>query len=194
MLKVTAGTLRGRKLDVPDSNVRPVSSMARQALFNILGGIAGRSGLDLYAGAGTFGIEALSRGAARMAFVEKDGSALATLRRNLAACGLCEQSTVFASDVNAFFKRKAGPYDLVFIDPPFDNADYARDLGSLTSSELLSESAIVVVKHEKRLAIGVFPERIELFDERTYGRISLSFFRPRERGKANTDKKTGDEI
>jgi len=125
-VRVVAGELRGRRLAPPKgSTTRPTSDRVREATFNALGSlgvVAGARVLDLFAGSGALGIEALSRGAASATFVERDRAALAALRANLDACGLgAGRATVVVGDALALLAsgRLAGPWDLALLDPPY---------------------------------------------------------------------------
>lgn len=126
-MRVVAGEAKGRRLvSAPASVTRAATERIRMSLFGILEPrLEGAAVLDLFAGAGTIGIEALSRGAARATFVERDRAALAALRQNLAATGLAPRATVVAANVLAFLGGTGvrGPYDLVFCDPPFADVD-----------------------------------------------------------------------
>lgn len=125
-MRVVAGEAKGRRLVSPPASVtRAATERIRMSLFGILEPrLEGALVLDLFAGAGTIGIEALSRGAAHATFVERDPAALRALRQNVAATGFEERATVVPQDVRAFLDRGAGgPYDLAFCDPPFADVD-----------------------------------------------------------------------
>ena len=114
-IRITGGELRGRRLHVPRRGVRPTTGMVREAIFSMLGSVEGASVLDLFAGSGALGIEALSRGAAEATFVDRDTAAV---RRNIEDLGL--DARVDRSDVIAWLSRQAGSsYELVFCDPPY---------------------------------------------------------------------------
>ena len=114
-IRITGGELRGRRLHVPRRGVRPTTGMVREAIFSMLGSVEGASVLDLFAGSGALGIEALSRGAAGATFVDRDTAAV---RRNLDDLGL--DARVDRSDITAWLSRQAGSsYQLVFCDPPY---------------------------------------------------------------------------
>lgn len=143
---------------------RPTADRVREALFSILGDITGARVLDLYAGSGALGIEALSRGASEAVFVERDARAVAAIRRNLEAVGAGAE--VRQEDAEAFIRRAAGPYDLVFADPPYDSA--SRVAGPLAEHlpRVTSEGARIVTESDKRKPLELpFP----LLTERTYG-------------------------
>ena len=127
-MRVIGGELRGRRLSAPSgTTVRPTSDRVREAIFDILysqGGVEGAQVLDLYAGSGALGIEALSRGAASVTFVERDPAALAAIRANLASVGLGEaerdgDATVVRADVDSWVAATASRYDLALVDPPY---------------------------------------------------------------------------
>ena len=159
-MRVIAGTYRSRALKAPEGlATRPTSDRLRETLFNVLAlRIEGAAFLDLYAGSGAVGIEALSRGAARVEFVEKSAAALATLRENLQALGLRSTARVHAVSASTFLRsieRSAGRerYGIVFMDPPYDaDQEYAQTLGLLgaTAHSLLAEGAVVVAEHRRK--------------------------------------------
>ncbi|MGA2808879.1 MAG: 16S rRNA (guanine(966)-N(2))-methyltransferase RsmD [Terracidiphilus sp.] len=184
-MRIISGSFRSRTLQAPPGlATRPTSDRLRETLFNVLAPrIEGTTFLDLYAGSGAVGIEALSRGAAGVAFVERAPAALKTLEGNLARLGLTAGFRVHASSVSAFL-RKAGRgveagFDLVFLDPPYDAAqEYAATLGLLggTGVGLLAAGALVIAEHRRkeRLAdsYGLL-ERTRLLEQ---GDASLSFY------------------
>lgn len=125
-MRVVAGEAKGRRLVSPPARVtRAATERIRMSLFGILEPrLEGAAVLDLFAGAGTIGIEALSRGAAHATFVERDRAALRALRENVTATGFEGRATVVAQDVREFLDRgAAGPYDLAFLDPPFADVE-----------------------------------------------------------------------
>ena len=142
-MRVVAGSLGGRRINAGDSeNLRPTADRVREAMFNSLyslGAIADSVVLDLFAGSGALGIEALSRGAARAFFVENDRLALAVLRENLETLGLAERATVVPADATAFLPR-AQPYDLLLLDPPYTFDRWPELLGGVRDSVVAIES------------------------------------------------------
>jgi 16S rRNA (guanine(966)-N(2))-methyltransferase RsmD len=178
-MRVIAGRLGGRRLTAPRGKVtRPTSDRVREALFAQLGELGGASVLDLFAGAGGLGIEALSRGAAAAVFVERDGAAVKALRANLAALELqADIAQVRREGVLAALRtarEREETYDLVFIDPPYTQA---RDWGPELSAglpALLRPAARVIVESDRRtpVEIGVEVER-----ERRYGDTSITIHR-----------------
>lgn len=155
-MRVIAGTFRSRSLQAPPGlATRPTSDRLRETLFNVLAPrIAGVRFLDLYAGSGAVGIEALSRGAAEAVFVERAAPALKVLRANLAWLGLSGVPIVTVSAAG-FLRKPAGmgPFEVVFLDPPYDaGAEYETILGLLGGSAggLLAEGALVVAEHRRK--------------------------------------------
>jgi 16S rRNA (guanine(966)-N(2))-methyltransferase RsmD len=133
---------------------RPTSDRLRETLFNVLAPrIEGATFLDLYAGSGAVGIEAISRGAARVVFVERAAPALKVLRENLARLEIKGGFEVQAGSVSAFLRRSGARFDVVFLDPPYDaDAEYAAALGLLggAASALLNEGAVVIAEHRRK--------------------------------------------
>ncbi len=186
-MRISAGSLRSRTLEAPPGlATRPTSDRLRETLFNVLAArIQGAACLDLYAGSGAVGIEALSRGAARVEFVEREPKALKVLRGNLERLGLSAGFRIHASAVGAFLRRsadtglKAERYVVVFLDPPWDaGAQYAASLGLLggSASGLLAEGALVIAEHRRKQRLedryGSL-ERTRLLEQ---GDAALSFY------------------
>jgi 16S rRNA (guanine(966)-N(2))-methyltransferase RsmD len=150
-MRVIAGRLKGRRLEAPTAEgLRPTSDKLRETLFNILAPrIAGARVLDGYAGTGAIGIEALSRGAARVTFVEADRRAAALIARNLAACGVEADYTIERDDVVSVLRRSAGAsFDLILLDPPYDlaNTEDALDAGA----RALATGGLIVLERATR--------------------------------------------
>jgi 16S rRNA (guanine966-N2)-methyltransferase len=154
-MRIIAGSARGARLDVAaESATRPFLALARGALFNsLLGRLEGARVLDLYAGSGALGLEALSRGARSAVFVERDRKAVAALRNNIARCGFATAARIVAGDVLSVLERLDAVFDAVFIDPPFpDPAEWDENgdgaiLGRLLAPRL-AEGGIAVLRIE----------------------------------------------
>jgi 16S rRNA (guanine(966)-N(2))-methyltransferase RsmD len=153
-MRIIAGQLKGRRLDAPAwSGLRPSSDKLRETLFNVLAArVQGARVLDGYAGTGAVGIEAISRGAAHVMFVEQDPRALALIRANLARCGIEDGYTIERGDVAGVLRRSAAAmsFDLVLLDPP-----YALDPGAVTgaldaAASRLSTGGLMVLERSKR--------------------------------------------
>jgi len=170
-MRIIAGAAKGRRLESPPDVTRPLTEKAREALFSILGDrVSGATVLDCYAGSGSFGLEALSRGAADAVFVEWAPQAIAVLRENIDAVGL--GGRVELSDVDDYLARSTDSFALVFADPPWalDDASVEHVLAGV--EPLLDEGGIMVVH---RRAGGAEPasDNLRLTDRRRYGDTEL---------------------
>lgn len=181
-MRITAGEHRGRRIRSPKGlGTRPTSDLLRQAIFNVVGiRIQGARVLDLYAGTGALGLEALSRGAAEATFVERARSALASLRANLATLGVAARSRVVAHDALAALEvlaRAGERFDCVFLDPPYAGESAARCVETLAPGWILSDNAVLIVQAFHRTEL---PERIGTLRrgwQRRYGETRLTLYR-----------------
>ena len=175
-MRVVAGTFKGRRLAAPAGRrTRPTQDRVREALFSILGDVEGARVLDLFAGSGALGIEALSRGAARCTFVEREQGAVAAIRRNLAALGV--EARVVRGDALRFLSgSRAGRYDLVFLDPPYDFAGRMAAAIAERLPAVLSPDARIVTESDKRTPLELpFPLALE----RVYGDTRIAIHHAR---------------
>ncbi|MGI8821920.1 MAG: 16S rRNA (guanine(966)-N(2))-methyltransferase RsmD [Acidimicrobiia bacterium] len=167
-MRIIAGIARGRRVRGPDGwTTRPFPDRVREAVFSSLGALVeGAVVLDLFAGTGSLGLEALSRGAGETTFVERDRPALGVLHRNVEAVGL--GGTIVAADVDRFVAGPLGRYDLVFVDPPYDLplASVARILEGLEPA--VTDGGVVVV-HRRRGEEPPLLGSLVLADRRRYG-------------------------
>ena len=179
-MRITGGTGRGRTLRVPaGEKVRPTSDKVKQALFNILGDrVPGSVFLDLFAGAGGIGIEALSRGAARAVFVDGSRESIDAVKHNIAQSGFADQAEVIASKVEPFLKKRSGPYDIVFLDPPY-TLEMLPLLQLVAGSGLLKPDGIVIAEHFKKQAAPAAAGGLALYREAKYGDTVLAFYNVR---------------
>jgi 16S rRNA (guanine966-N2)-methyltransferase len=184
-MRIVAGRFRGRTLAAPEgTHTRPTSDRVREAVFNILEhGIAGFSFagirvLDLFAGTGALGLEALSRGAAFCLFVEEDADARGLIRRNIETLGLTGATKVFRRDAaNLGPAGNRGGFSLVFLDPPYEQSGLAqRALFSATQGGWLAPGAIAVVEDSKRATMAV-PAGFAVLEQRTWGDTQVLFSR-----------------
>jgi 16S rRNA (guanine966-N2)-methyltransferase len=170
-MRVISGRLGGRRLKAPGGRAtRPTSDRVREALFAILGELEGATVLDVFAGAGALGIEALSRGAVRAVFIERDPAAVRVLKHNLAALGIepAQAQVRRAEALRALRSARAREetYDLVFIDPPYGQArEWGPKLSAVVPS-LLRPGARIVVESDRRAPLEL---EAELERERRYG-------------------------
>ena len=186
-MRVIAGTYRSRILkSLKGMALRPTSDRLRETLFNVLGpNVAGSRFIDLFAGTGAVGIEALSRGAAEVVFVEKHAPAAALIRRNLESLEVRKGATVLASDALRGLqtlvsrpKGRAQRYDYIFLDPPYSAAkEYARVLEFLGSAELLAPAGFVVAEHRRSFDLPQEAGALCCFRVLRQGDAALSFYR-----------------
>ena len=171
------GELRGRRLRAPaPSGVRPTSDRVREAVFDVLyslGGVEGRQVADLFCGTGAMGIEALSRGAAAVTFVDRDADSLASVRENLVGVGLGEaertgEATCTRAEVGEWVSRTASRFDVVFCDPPYDYTDWTALVAALPADLAVLESAEEVD----------LPEGWAVLRSKRYGGTIVTVIRP----------------
>ena len=180
-MRVISGTLKGKKLFAPRGvSLRPTSDRVRESIFDILqGALAGRRVLDLFAGTGAMGIEALSRGAGSAVFIENQKSSLETLRKNLSGCRLEGVSRVLGGEIEEglrVLEGQGGQFELIFLDPPYGKGLARRTLGRLAESRILLPETLVVAEHSPVEELeGIFP--LARVDFRKYGGTRISFFR-----------------
>lgn len=181
MTRVIAGTAGGRRLQTPSgSATRPTSDRVREALFSALesalGTLARRSVLDLFAGSGAVGLEALSRGASHAVLVERDRRTATLIRQNARSLGLRDASVVLA-DAASYVRttRPDGPYDVLFCDPPYAYPTSRLEtlLGELASSSWMARGSMVVVERSVRDAELGWPSRVEAGQRKVYGETAL---------------------
>ncbi len=175
-MRIIAGSLKGRRLDAPAwSGLRPTSDRLRETLFNILAPrIVGTRLLDGYAGTGAVGIEALSRGAAHVTFVEDDGRAQALIEGNLRRCGVSDRYAIIRAELAVVPGRLADTFDIVFLDPPYGAAELANALEG--GASLLAEHGLLVIEHAKRDAAPGTTPRLRRTREVTQGDSALAFY------------------
>ncbi|MGI0521383.1 16S rRNA (guanine(966)-N(2))-methyltransferase RsmD [Microbacterium maritypicum] len=190
MTRIIAGSARGARLEVPGSGTRPTSDRVRESLFGALESLSAIEGarvLDLYAGSGALGLEALSRGAASAEFVERARQAAAIVRRNaavVAKAGGLPPGRVHESTAHAFLQRAMGPFDLVFTDPPYDLDDAAMTADLVALAPLLSADAVVVVERARRSTPPDFgAANLEQFREKSYGDTTVWWAEPAPEAK-----------
>ena len=175
-MRVVAGAFKGRRLQAPRGRrTRPTSDKVREAVFSILGDISGAHVLDLYAGSGALGVEALSRGAADATFVDRDRNAARAIRQNLETVGV--RGPVIEGDALVFLRELAKSsrrVDLVFLDPPYDSAVRLAELLSEQLPAVLSQEARIVTESDKRAPLEL---SLPLELERVYGDTRIGIHR-----------------
>lgn len=180
-MRVISGTAKGRTLKPAGAATRPITDRVKESLFNILAAhIVDANVLDLFAGAGSVGIEALSRGARAATFVELDHTAWRTIHENLRHTRLDDRAKVVRQDVFKFIRHAdSEKYDLIYVAPPQYKGLWADTLATLNKSDVVADDGIVVAqihpKEYKELALT----KLEMFDQRKYGSTMLCFYRKR---------------
>ena len=181
-MRIISGEFRNRILVAPEGqNTRPTAERAREAVFSILQNrLYGSVVLDLFAGSGAMGLEALSRGSARAVLVESDRAALRAIRENVRKLRVEARAEILGLDFTAALGRARGPFDLVFLDPPYGKGLIPQALKLLREQRLLASDALLVAEHEEDLP------RIpgyEVVKNRRYGRAHFTFYQPEEETK-----------
>jgi len=176
-MRVTGGESKGRRLKAP-RNIRPTQGVVKEAIFNIVAPyIEGATVIDLFAGSGAIGIEALSRGAAHVTFVDREERGLAILRQNLDTLGLKQRARVIRADVARWIEASADELqaaDLIILDPPYGDAVFDRTLLAIDRS---ASRATVVAEYSRRQQLPAM-SRLQLGRERRYGDTMLAVLRP----------------
>jgi 16S rRNA (guanine966-N2)-methyltransferase len=173
-VRIVAGSFKGRRLHAPPGHsTRPTADRVREALFSILGPLDGERVLDLFAGSGALGIEALSRGAAAAVFVDNDVRAIEAIARNLDAVGV--PAPVHRRSALGYLRNASdGPFDLVFLDPPYSSASELAGPLSEALPAVLSKAARIVSESDKRNPLEL---TLPLVDERVYGDTRIAIHR-----------------
>ncbi len=179
VLRVISGRLKGKRLfSVKGRSLRPTSDRVREAIFDILQGqIAGRKVLDLFAGTGALGIEALSRGASSAVFVENSPASLSALQRNLVECRLQDSASVLNKEVLSgirFLEMQRVTFDLVFLDPPYGRGLTRKTLEAVAQSSVIDRETLMIAEHSSQEDIEEIPH-LEITDQRKYGGTRVSF-------------------
>ena len=172
-MRVITGKARGRKLREPKNmDIRPTTEIVKESIFNIIQfDIEGRRVLDLFAGTGQLGIEALSRGAKSATFVDESNEALKLVRDNLEHCGL--NATVVRGDSLSFLNG-CGQFDIIFVDPPYDSGLVDKVLSKIIQFDILSDGGIIICETMKETLISPLAEPYFIGKEYKYGKIKLT--------------------
>jgi len=181
-VRISGGEAKGRLIRIPaGSRVRPTTDRVREALFNILSTVAEKTFLDLFAGSGIVGLEALSRGAAFSAFVEKDLRVAGALKARIGELGYAVRAEVISAPAHKaldILRRGGKRFDVVFADPPYNEGLAVETIHLLENGELMVPGGILVLQHSARETLGVLRVvPLLLTDKRRYGETILSFFR-----------------
>ena len=174
-MRVITGSARGRRLKEPvGRDIRPTTDKVKESLFNIVQfDIEGRRVLDMFAGTGQLGIEALSRGAREAVFLDEDSRAVRLVKENLAACGL--EGRVLQGDAIGLL-RALGKFDVIFIDPPYDAGLAVRALEEIKKIDILSDGGIIVCETRQETVLPMLGEPYFKGREYRYGKVKLTVY------------------
>ncbi len=176
-MRVITGTAKGRKLDtLSGTDVRPTTDMVKEAVFSAIQfDIEGRAFLDLFAGSGQMGIEALSRGAERATFIDANPDAILVIKSNLAKTGFTDKSQVFRSDYHSFIASTNDRFDIAFIDPPYRLELLEKALRSVIG--IMKPHGIIICEHPLDVMVPEALEGFSLERQRKYSKIIISIYR-----------------
>lgn len=183
-MRIIGGTAKGRRLaSFRGMSIRPTTDKVREAIFNILPQpFQFKNVLDLFAGTGAMGMEALSRGAEKAIFVDSDMKAVKIIKKNLEMCKLTDKAVIIAKDVQStlsLLNRKGEKFDLIIIDPPYNTSATGIALNGIDDNGLLNTDGIIVSESSKRMIWDGELKGIEPFDRRRYGDTVVSFYKNR---------------
>lgn len=178
-MRVITGTARGRKLgELKGRETRPTTGKVKEGVFSALQfDIEGRRVLDLFAGTGQMGIEALSRGAAGCTFVDRRVGAARLVRENLAACGLADKAQVVCADAMEYLASLRTRYDLIFLDPPYEGDALERAVAHIARFDILAPRGIIVAECPAEKELPALSAPYRLYREYRYGRIKAAVCR-----------------
>ena len=180
-MRVITGLAKGRRLEeLPGLATRPTTDRVKEGLFSAIQfDIEGRRVLDLFAGTGQLGIEALSRGAAFCDFVDSAPAALKVVQRNVKICGFEDRATFHGKDFNAFLTGRQERYGLIFLDPPYASGNLERGLERITTIDIVVENGIIVCESPADQDLPDLPAPYEKGREYRYGKIKFTLYRRR---------------
>lgn len=181
-MRVISGKAKGKRLKAPSGiNTRPLTDMIKESLFNVLGSeIAGANFLDLFAGSGAVGIEALSRHAIQVFFVEKDIKAIRIIKENIINCGFDKGYEVHRNDVfkaiNSIMKRKLN-FEYIYVDPPFTNdIIFEEVLKALDKAEILAPKGIIIIRTRRKKSLPIRLQNLARYRVNDYGESTLHYY------------------
>ncbi len=178
-MRVTGGIAKGQQLKIPQSQlVRPTTDRVREAIFSILAPLSSEwsRGLDLYAGTGALGIEALSRDVEWVDFVDQQQRCCAIIKQNLEKIGFLQRAHVYCCKVAKALTFLKDSYDIIFIDPPYSDQHTDNTLTQLADSGLLTDKSLLVVSHASRSPLQKNYDGLNLIKEKTYGDTCISIY------------------
>lgn len=180
-MRVIAGSFRGRKLEtIDDRTVRPTSDRVKESLFNIISGhILDSQFLDLFAGSGAIGIEALSRGSTNVFFIDINNDSLKTLRKNISTLHIEDKIEIYNADYKTAiekFKFKNIKFNIIFIDPPYSKGIAQDALALVEEASVLLQNGIIAIEHDEKDAMPQNQGKLFLLKQKKYGSTKLSFY------------------
>jgi 16S rRNA (guanine966-N2)-methyltransferase len=190
-MRVIAGKARGKRLKAPPGDsTRPVTDMIKEALFNVWGErVRDAVFLDLFAGSGSMGIEALSRGARHVVFVDNSPAAIAAIKENLRNCDFDQGHDVYRNDVIravSILESHEKKFDIIYVDPPFTNqAIFDRVLNVLDQAEILDQDGVMVIRTYKKKNLPMSLNHLHKFRQNDYGESVLHYYRSNEEVNPN---------
>lgn len=177
-MRIIAGDYKGRRLETPkDNSVRPTSDKVKEALFSILTNeIWGSRFLDLFAGTGNVGLEALSRGAKMCVFADQSRDSLKMIKNNIEHCGATEHAKVVSGDYRKVLMSQREPFDIIFLDPPYDKGMLDGCFQLIAENGLLNEDGVLIAEHRREEDLPYEFHGFHKVKERRYGVVMLSIY------------------
>jgi len=181
-LRVIAGSAKGKILKAPQGlKTRPITDMIKEALFNVMGAKVHKSMfLDLFAGSGSVGIEALSRGAKWVTFIDNSNNAIKTIRQNLDNCNFKSNHEIFRNDVFLaleILNKRQRQFDIIYVDPPFTNEPiFVKVMHVLDKSNILKENGILIIRTPRNLNFKINLIKLKEYRSKNYGESTLHYF------------------
>lgn len=177
-MRVITGEARGKKLITlsGDEVTRPTTDMVKEAMFSIIQfDVAGANVLDLFAGSGQLGIEAISRGAESCVFIDSNAEAIKIIKSNVSSCGFTDRANILSSDAERYLRTAKGGFNIALLDPPYRQEILEKILPMLESK--MSSGATVVCEHEKELQLSETYGKLKKYRSYRYGKIALTVFK-----------------
>lgn len=187
-MRIIGGEYRSRLIMMPKGvKIRPTQDKVREAVFNILGDVTGKNVLELFAGSGAFGIEAISRGARHTTFVDSNFRCVETIKANLVSLDIDDSAydIIRANGLSVLprLEKEDQKYDIVFLDPPYCKGIAKKCLINIDAYDILSQAGLVLIEHSRKDELTLDLTNLLLEKERRYGNTIISIFRKRHQGK-----------
>ena len=185
-MRVVAGKAKGRALEAPKGmNTRPITAMMKEALFSMWQfDIYGANFLDLFAGSGSMGIEAISRGATRAVFVEMDRNAIEVIKKNIKTCNFADEAEVYQDDVFArikWFQKTGQKFDIIYLDPPFTvESIFVPVMEALDEADILAQDGCIAIRSLKEKEMPEEFKNLYKYKKKVYGISAIHFYRAYE--------------